>query len=139
MAAITLSNSTLCTLSHFNTSWMPVQDVSNGKPLYTQHLVMLHDVQINIIALGLVSNFTMLMYAKICICRQDVKKGEANTIVTSYNRNFTGRNDANPATHAFVTSPEVCQTTCCMQGGKEVQIYNPMHFCHLTRGHRLMV
>merc|ERR1719419_76874 len=39
--------------------------------------------------------------------RQDVKKGEKNTIVTSYNRNFTGRNDANPATHAFVTSPEI--------------------------------
>ena len=39
--------------------------------------------------------------------RQDVKKGEKNTIVTSYNRNFTGRNDANPATHAFVASPEV--------------------------------
>merc|ERR1719244_1239838 len=38
--------------------------------------------------------------------RQDVKKGEKNTIVTSYNRNFIGRNDANPATHAFVTSPE---------------------------------
>ncbi|KAG5316679.1 ACON protein, partial [Acromyrmex insinuator] len=39
--------------------------------------------------------------------RQDIKKGEKNTIVTSYNRNFTGRNDANPATHAFVTSPEL--------------------------------
>ncbi|XP_043471926.1 probable aconitate hydratase, mitochondrial [Leptopilina heterotoma] len=39
--------------------------------------------------------------------RQDVKKGDKNTIVTSYNRNFTGRNDANPATHAFVTSPEL--------------------------------
>jgi aconitate hydratase len=39
--------------------------------------------------------------------RKDVKKGEKNTIVTSYNRNFTGRNDANPATHAFVTSPEL--------------------------------
>lgn len=35
--------------------------------------------------------------------RQDVKKGSKNTIVTSYNRNFTGRNDANPATHCFVT------------------------------------
>merc|ERR1711973_277430 len=34
-------------------------------------------------------------------------KGEKNTIVTSYNRNFTGRNDANPATHCFVTSPEM--------------------------------
>ncbi|CAI9735956.1 aconitate hydratase, mitochondrial-like [Octopus vulgaris] len=39
--------------------------------------------------------------------RKDVQKGEKNTIVTSYNRNFTGRNDANPATHAFVASPEI--------------------------------
>merc|ERR1712117_774368 len=39
--------------------------------------------------------------------RQNVKKGEKNTIVTSYNRNFTGRNDATPATHCFVTSPEM--------------------------------
>lgn len=39
--------------------------------------------------------------------RQDVPKGEKNTIVTSYNRNFTGRNDANINTHAFVTSPEI--------------------------------
>lgn len=39
--------------------------------------------------------------------RQDVKKGEVNSIITSYNRNFTGRNDANPATHAFVASPDL--------------------------------
>jgi aconitate hydratase len=39
--------------------------------------------------------------------RSNVKKGEKNTIVTSYNRNFIGRNDANPATHGFVTSPEM--------------------------------
>ncbi|XP_023238692.1 aconitate hydratase, mitochondrial-like [Centruroides sculpturatus] len=39
--------------------------------------------------------------------RKDIKKGDKNTIVTSYNRNFTGRNDANPATHGFVTSPEL--------------------------------
>lgn len=38
---------------------------------------------------------------------RDVKKGEANSIISSYNRNFTGRNDANPATHAFVTSPDL--------------------------------
>uniref|UniRef100_A0A2K6SQN0 Aconitase/3-isopropylmalate dehydratase large subunit alpha/beta/alpha domain-containing protein n=1 Tax=Saimiri boliviensis boliviensis TaxID=39432 RepID=A0A2K6SQN0_SAIBB len=36
--------------------------------------------------------------------RKDIKKGEKNTIVTSYNRNFTGRNDANPETHAFANS-----------------------------------
>lgn len=39
--------------------------------------------------------------------RHDVKHGEKNTILTSYNRNFTGRNDANPATHSFVASPEI--------------------------------
>jgi hypothetical protein len=36
-----------------------------------------------------------------------VKKGEPNSIISSYNRNFTGRNDANPATHSFVTSPDL--------------------------------
>ncbi|KAH9920877.1 aconitate hydratase [Epithele typhae] len=35
------------------------------------------------------------------------EEGEVNSIITSYNRNFTGRNDANPATHAFVASPDV--------------------------------
>jgi len=39
--------------------------------------------------------------------RTEVEKGEANSIVTSFNRNFAARNDANPATHAFVTSPEI--------------------------------
>ncbi|KFA79134.1 hypothetical protein S40288_05699 [Stachybotrys chartarum IBT 40288] len=39
--------------------------------------------------------------------RQDVKKGDPNSIVSSYNRNFTGRNDGNPATHSFVTSPDL--------------------------------
>lgn len=39
--------------------------------------------------------------------RQDIKKGDVNSIITSYNRNFTGRNDANPGTHAFVASPDI--------------------------------
>jgi aconitate hydratase len=39
--------------------------------------------------------------------RRDVKKGTANSIISSYNRNFTGRNDANPATHSFVASPDL--------------------------------
>lgn len=39
--------------------------------------------------------------------RHDVSFGDKNSIVTSYNRNFSGRNDANPGTHAFVTSPEL--------------------------------
>ncbi|KAM5341645.1 hypothetical protein ACJ41O_014676 [Fusarium nematophilum] len=39
--------------------------------------------------------------------RRDVKKGVANSIISSYNRNFTGRNDGNPATHSFVASPDM--------------------------------
>jgi aconitate hydratase len=32
---------------------------------------------------------------------------QPNTIVTSFNRNFAKRNDGNPKTHSFVTSPEL--------------------------------
>lgn len=39
--------------------------------------------------------------------RHDVEFGEKNSILTSYNRNFSGRNDANPGTHSFVSSPEI--------------------------------
>lgn len=39
--------------------------------------------------------------------RDDVKSGEKNTIVTSFNRNFRGRNDANAETLAFIGSPEL--------------------------------
>jgi aconitate hydratase len=39
--------------------------------------------------------------------RNDVQKGDKNSIITSFNRNFAGRNDANPDTHAFVASPEI--------------------------------
>jgi len=39
--------------------------------------------------------------------RHDVKEGEKNSIITSYNRNFVKRNDGNAATHSFVASPEI--------------------------------
>ena len=39
--------------------------------------------------------------------REDVSKGEVNSIVSSYNRNFSGRNDGNHQTLSFLTSPEV--------------------------------
>ncbi len=39
--------------------------------------------------------------------RIDVKTGERNTIVTSFNRNFAKRNDGNPETLAFVAGPEL--------------------------------
>ncbi len=39
--------------------------------------------------------------------RDDVAAGEANSILTSYNRNFRRRNDGNENTHAFIGSPEI--------------------------------
>jgi aconitate hydratase len=39
--------------------------------------------------------------------RKDAEKQEKNTIVHSFNRNFSKRADGNPNTHAFVGSPEL--------------------------------
>ena len=39
--------------------------------------------------------------------REGAEKGEKNTIVHSFNRNFSKRADGNPNTHAFVASPEL--------------------------------
>lgn len=39
--------------------------------------------------------------------RDDFKKGQRNTIINSFNRNFRGRNDANPETLGFIGSPEI--------------------------------
>ena len=39
--------------------------------------------------------------------REGAEKEEKNTIVHSFNRNFSKRADGNPNTHAFVTSPEM--------------------------------
>ena len=47
---------------------------------------------------------------------------EANSIVTSFNRNFAKRNDGNPKTHAFVTSPEI--VTALVLGGS--LSFNPL-------------
>src|SRR3954449_10997486 len=38
--------------------------------------------------------------------RDDIQKGETNTIVSSFNRNFPARNDGNAATLSFIGSPE---------------------------------
>jgi len=39
--------------------------------------------------------------------RHNAHKGERNSIMTSFNRNFAKRNDGNPNTHGFVASPEI--------------------------------
>ncbi len=54
--------------------------------------------------------------------RVDIKTGEKNTIVTSFNRNFAKRNDGNPETLAFVASPEL--TTALAIAGK--LSFNPL-------------
>jgi aconitate hydratase len=54
--------------------------------------------------------------------RHDVKEGEKNSIITSYNRNFSKRNDGNAATHSFVASPEI--VTAMALAGKLT--FNPL-------------
>ena len=54
--------------------------------------------------------------------REDVKKGERNSILTSFNRNFSARNDSNPQTHAFIGSPEIV-TAYALAGRLD---FNPM-------------
>ena len=39
--------------------------------------------------------------------RHGAEKKEKNSIITSFNRNFSKRNDGNPNTHSFVASPEI--------------------------------
>jgi aconitate hydratase len=39
--------------------------------------------------------------------RHHTDPNRKNSIITSFNRNFSKRNDGNPATHAFVASPEI--------------------------------
>jgi aconitate hydratase len=55
--------------------------------------------------------------------RPGADKKEKNTIVHSFNRNFSKRNDGNPNTHAFVTSPELV-TAIAISGRLD---FNPLH------------
>ncbi|MEN2495733.1 MAG: aconitate hydratase [Marteilia pararefringens] len=54
--------------------------------------------------------------------RFDIETNEKNTIINSYNRNFAGRNDANPKTFAFVASPEIV-TALAIKGTLD---FNPL-------------
>ncbi len=54
--------------------------------------------------------------------RHDVDGKEKNSIITSYNRNFSKRNDGNPNTHSFVASPEI--VTAMVIGGN--LLFNPL-------------
>ena len=67
----------------------------------------MHVVLASVNGVRFLSHRTMIRCLTSPVDRTDVKKGEKNSIITSYNRNFTGRNDANTATHAFVASPDL--------------------------------
>jgi aconitate hydratase len=54
--------------------------------------------------------------------RTDIRKGETNAIITSFNRNFPKRNDGNAETLAFIASPEI--VTAMALAGKTT--FNPM-------------
>ncbi|HJO01129.1 MAG TPA: aconitate hydratase, partial [Nitrospinaceae bacterium] len=54
--------------------------------------------------------------------REDKQKGEPNSILTSYNRNFAKRNDGNPETLGFISSPEL---VVAMAFGGSMK-FNPM-------------
>ncbi len=72
--------------------------------------------------------------------RSDMKGDEKNTIVHSFNRNFSKRADGNPNTHAFVGSPEMVAAiaisgkldfdpmndTLINEDGEEVMLDEPM-------------
>jgi aconitate hydratase len=58
------------------------------------------------------SEFGATVFSNACgpcigMWARDSKKGEKNSIVHSFNRNFSGRADGNEQTHAFVCSPEL--------------------------------
>ena len=70
--------------------------------------------------------------------RREHKKGHVNTILNSFNRNFRGRNDANPETLSFIGSPEITmalglagrldfnpQTDFLQQNGKQIKLSPP--------------
>jgi aconitate hydratase len=54
--------------------------------------------------------------------RDDIKQGEKNSIITSFNRNFPARNDGNTETLAFIGSPEIV-TAFALAGRLD---FNPM-------------
>ncbi len=54
--------------------------------------------------------------------RDDVKGGQRNSILNSFNRNFPGRNDGNAETLSFIASPEIV-TALAMAGRLS---FNPM-------------
>ena len=71
--------------------------------------------------------------------KRPIKKGQVNVILNSFNRNFKGRNDANPDTLSFIASPEIVmalglagrldfnpETEELKQGDKKIKLKPPL-------------
>lgn len=83
--------------------------------------------------------------------RDDDQENRPNSIVTSFNRNFAKRNDGNPNTHAFVTSPELVaaltiagdlcfnplKDTLTNEKGEAVKLAEPVGFEMPPRGYEV--
>jgi aconitate hydratase len=80
--------------------------------------------------------------------REGAEKGEKNSIIHSFNRNFAKRADGNPNTHAFVASPEMVAAvaisgrldfnpitdTLTNQNGEQIKLNEPNGFELPPRG-----
>ena len=66
--------------------------------------------------------------------RPELKKGQQNTIVTSYNRNFPGRNDGHRNTMNFIASPEI--VFALSLGGK--LSFNPLRDELISKGWKFL-
>jgi len=68
--------------------------------------------------------------------RKGAENKKVNTIIHSFNRNFSGRADGNPNTHAFVASPEI--VTAIAVAGELT--FNPLtDFLENTDGERVKI
>jgi len=80
--------------------------------------------------------------------REGAEKGEKNSIIHSFNRNFAKRADGNPNTHAFVASPEMVAAiaisgrldfnpvtdTLTNESGEQIRLNEPQGFELPSRG-----
>ncbi len=80
--------------------------------------------------------------------REDIRPGQRNSILNSYNRNFPGRNDGNAETLSFIASPEIVMAlglagrlsfnplvdTLEGPGGKRVKLQAPKPADEVPRG-----
>jgi aconitase A len=109
------SDAAAAVAEHFPTLWLQVRERRDAGQVHVFDLSVPKNT--SFVANGVVVHNCIGQWD-----RHDVAKGAKNSIITSYNRNFTGRNDANPNTHSFVASPDI--VTAMVLGGRLT--FNPL-------------